>query len=187
MNLGVTILNHSLAKFSKVVRGLWISGLCIWLIAILINIAIGRGLAESNQGAFAFGYFSGPLLNWLFSLGAALFGLSIFGAFLRITAKSIVEGLGGNVNAIPSTKQTQGPLVGWERAQPTGSVANSGGSSPSVVEEISEYAKEPLDWARRNLSSSNFEWWDEYGNPDLTKWISAGKPDFKAWMKISKL
>ena len=182
------MVNTSLAKFSKVTRGLWISGLGLWVVVILIQLAVGRGIQGGNGDAFVFGLFSGPLLNFLISVGAILLGLSIFSAFLRIAAKAIIEGLGGNINRIESATPMPGPLAGWsaagEESVTSKPVANS---ETKRLEEVSDYVKNPMEWAQRNLSNSNFEWWEEYGNPDLTSWISSGKPDLKIWLKNSKL
>jgi hypothetical protein len=71
----------------------------------LIGTAFGFGILSGTIGAIvlgsALGDGGGSGLLWgivLIYLGAGLIGLSIMGAFLRQTARVIVEGLGENIS-----------------------------------------------------------------------------------------
>ncbi len=172
--------NHSLRKFSKVTRGLWVTGVTIWVLLFIINIALGRGIGDGDESAFAAGILAAPLFTWLFNLGVVLISLSIFSAFLRITAKAIIEGLGGNINASDDRLLEDGPLIS-PTAPPVG--ASNPLTSKDAQKEIRECQKNPYQWARKNLTPSQFEEWDDFGNPPLSKWISEGKPELRRWLR----
>jgi hypothetical protein len=80
--------NKSLSSFTNFIGASLISGILSGLVgAIVLGTALGGG--------------GGTGLLWgivLIYLGAGLIGLSIMGAFLRQTARVIVEGLGGNIS-----------------------------------------------------------------------------------------
>ncbi len=161
-------VNDSLATLSKVTRGLWISGLALLLIVIFIQVAVGRGMADRNGGAFVFGAFSGPLLNVFFTIGVTLLGLSIFSAFLRITAKAIIEGLGGNL--VNSGLAVIAPATS----------TNSTSSDSATSAPVKPYVSGPDSW--QQLSGREYKAWQAAGQPNLKSWDEAGRPDFLSWL-----
>jgi hypothetical protein len=142
-------INYSLARFGNLITGLALGGILLALIGFIV-IATHQGYdfdvsAIMNGVALAY-------------LGSGLVGLAIFGAFLRITATSIIEGLGGTI-------ETQLP----EPAQPVEDAVDQGGV------KLWQY-----------LTDGEYSAWLAAGEPDLSSWDAAGRPKFKAWLANQK-
>ena len=152
-------VNNSLRSFSNAINGLLIGGGALVLIGIFI-VAANSGYGASLQAlAVAVG---------LIYLGSGSIGLGIFGAFLRITASSIIEGLGGNL-------VTSGPLV---TASATSTTTTSNDSSTSAPK--APYVSGPDSW--QQLSGREYKAWQAAGQPNLKSWDEAGRPDFLSWL-----
>lgn len=152
---GILKINTSLASFGSLIKGLTIWG----IIAILVGL-LSVASSRSSEASAALGMLIGVLLIYV---GSGLLGLAIFGAFLRITAKSIIEGLGGNVE--------------------------TGGLDPKSTESWGQRnlpAREMRDSAGvrlwKHLSEAEQAEWREAGEPDLRPWNEAGRPDFSSWL-----
>lgn len=112
--------NVSLRSFSNVILGLTMLGILGVFIAF-VTFYVQLNDYSPDLGALyvaaAFGY-----------VGGGLIGLAIFGAFLRITAKAIIEGLGGNIETAEEDESsslthaelvdglTEEELLAWEKA-----------------------------------------------------------------------
>lgn len=147
-------INNSLASFGSLIKGLTIWG----IIAIVVGILSFSGSRSSDASA-ALGLILGTLLMYV---GFGLIGLAIFGAFLRVTAKSIIEGLGGNLT------------VSGTQNQPSAAAD----ANPAVEDRINAG---PSD-AWQSLSGKEYKAWQAAGQPDLRAWDAAGRPDFLTWL-----
>jgi hypothetical protein len=147
-------INTSLASFGSLIKGLAIWG----VIAILVGL-LSVASSRSSEASAAPGMLIGALLIYV---GSGLLGLAIFGAFLRITAKSIIEGLGGNLS-----------VTGLQN-QPSAAV-----DSNSAVE--ARINAGPSD-AWQSLSGKEYKAWQAAGQPDLRAWDQAGRPEFSSWL-----
>ncbi len=151
-------VNQSLKSFGNAITGLVVTGLSLLFIGffiVLINVA---GY-EPNVGWVAFGAI-------MLYAGSGLVGLGIFGAFLKITAKAIVEGLGGSIYeyadediASPNFE----PQVSGEQIL------------PSDVELPDESLGE-------QLTPSQKEQWIAAGKPDLRTWFDSPSSNFRRWL-----
>lgn len=83
-------VNFSLAAFSRFISGSLIAGAVSLVISLGLMFA-GAMSAKPNFGLVGLGIFC-------MYLGVTLLGLSLAGWFLRQTARTIVEGLGGNLD-----------------------------------------------------------------------------------------
>jgi hypothetical protein len=82
-------VNFSLAAFSRFISGSLMAG--VGSIVLSLGLIFSGSLsAQPNIGLVGFGIFC-------MYLGVTLLGLSLAGWFLRQTARTIVEGLGGNL------------------------------------------------------------------------------------------
>ena len=104
--------NEALATFTRYIGGLLWSGLVTFVLGIILAFGMG-----------GFGFF-------VIYIGAILIALSVFGSFLRQTARAIIQGLNGNTAEITESKvERLGPeykglastltyheLLDWEKA-----------------------------------------------------------------------
>jgi hypothetical protein len=81
------VINKSLVAFSNFVGAAVIFGVIASIVGAII---LGSNLSSGNLSSLPWGII-------LVYLGAGLIGLGIMGAFLRQTARVIVEGMGGNL------------------------------------------------------------------------------------------
>lgn len=110
-NEPMTTINKSLSTFTNFIGASLISGILSGLVGVIV-------LVTALSGAGGAGLLWGIVLIYL---GAGLAGLSIMGAFLRQTARVIVEGLGGNISegaatARPENVLTAGQYDDWINA-----------------------------------------------------------------------
>jgi hypothetical protein len=97
-------INKSLSTFSNFIGASLISGVLSGLVgAIVLGTSLGSGGGAGLLWGIVFIY-----------LGAGLIGLSILGAFLRQTARVIVEGLGGNITSSPENLLTASQYDDWK-------------------------------------------------------------------------
>lgn len=91
-------MNKSLAKFSRVTRGLWVSGVILIVAGLLLSNGLAaRAIVLGDASSMAASVLTMGLSAVAVYIGLVLIFLAIFSAFLRITAKAIIEGLGGSV------------------------------------------------------------------------------------------
>jgi hypothetical protein len=125
-------VNESLAKFSSAINGLLFGG----------GVALTLGLfVFLSGGSSPLGLVFGVLFLYI---GSGLIALGIFGAFLRITAKAVIEGLGGNFHVDFVSK-------------PVNSL------NDEVYNSLSTEQKQ--DW--ESAGRPNLKAWDEAGRPDF--------------------
>ena len=89
--LGGTVkINKSLASLSKAIR------ICAYsaLGGVIIGFALMFGVRGPGEGSALTNALGGALIY----LSAILAGLAASAAFLRLTAKAVIEGLDGNIN-----------------------------------------------------------------------------------------
>ena len=125
-------VNESLAKFSSAINGLFAGG--------GITLALGLVVFLSG-GSSPLGLIFGVLFLYI---GSGLIALGIFGAFLRITAKAVIEGLGGNLHVDLNSN-----------------LANS--AHDEVYKTLSPEQK--TDW--ESAGRPNLKAWDAAGRPDF--------------------
>lgn len=99
-------INRSLAGFSSFIQASSFSGIIVLLLGAIV---LGSNLGEGNLSGISWGIV-------FCYLGSGLVGLSILGAFLRQTARVVVEGLGGilaeHANVVNSDGISSGSLLG---------------------------------------------------------------------------
>lgn len=87
--MAIPKVNKSLADFEKSILGLSILGGIAAVVGCFMFL-LAKPFESSGQLQATFG-------TGLFLLGSGLLGIAILGSLLRITATSIIEGLGGNI------------------------------------------------------------------------------------------
>ncbi len=150
-------INQSLARFSGVITGLAVSGTLLALIGFIV-IATHQGYDFDITAVV-----NGVSLSYL---GSGLVGLAIFGSFLRITATSIIEGMGGNVATATMTVVAQPPI-------------SAGLNNPQAA----QVDKGPESKLWQQLSARQYNAWIDADQPNLIPWDEAGRPDFLTWLK----
>jgi hypothetical protein len=153
-------VNNSLRAFSNAINALVIIGALFVVIGIVV-IASNSGYGASLQAiAFAVG---------LIYLGSGSIGLGIFGSFLRITASSIIEGLGGNLYTGSKPVDGEPAPLPPRNAKPGFSLSKD--ETEKILGSLYNYQREE---------------WSTAGSPDLGPWVAAGKPDFDEWISSQK-
>ncbi len=138
-------INQSLARFHNLITGLVVWGAILALIGLIV--------IATHQG---YDFDAAAILNGvsLAYVGSGLIGLAIFGAFLRITATSIIEGLGGNLLV---SVEDSAAILSTRNRDTDSDIANS-------------------------LTDSQWAAWKTSGSPKLDRWVAAGSPDFRTWL-----
>lgn len=155
-------MNQSLAKFSGFISA---------MIAIGLIGLVGGGLFFV-AGATAFEPVPIGFAVFLVYVSSSAIGLAVVGAFLRQTAKVIVEGLNGNLNESGFIAENISFTSG--RAEP---------SVPSPPRE--PLSKEALTDLRSGwLSVGERGQWSAAGRPDLADWDGSIK--FATWLKAQQ-
>lgn len=156
--------NQSLARFSGLIGALAGLGLLLTFVGILM-VAMNSGYSMNMTAII-----NGVVFLYI---GGGLIGLAIFGAFLRITATSIIEGLGGNVNIFASRQPQQmqrGPVLTGPLSTPETKTSTRSGAYNEDEEFLS------LSFEERHA-------WVTSGGPDLEVLVAEGRPDFLTWVK----
>ena len=167
-----------------------LTGLGLLLMVIgFIDMAFKSGSYFVSPDGYAISYI-------LIYLGTGMLGVAVLGNLLLMTASSIIDGLALALRRNASdgiepreSKPYLSPVAGrGSRDSATQGAPNSSHKAQAVVEQSDEaqYSRDAVGWARRQLSASNFEWWEEFGKPNLIPWIREGKPEFKEWVKANK-
>jgi hypothetical protein len=147
-------INNSLARFNGLINGLVFGGLLLAIIGIIVMATNGMNLTAIMNGVA------------LLYIGGGALGLGIFGAFLRITATSIIEGLGGNL--IVSGAEAYAAVHEPKAAEAANTVKTTVNTGPSDA------------W--QSLSGKEYKAWQAAGEPDLRPWDEAGQPEFFGWL-----
>ena len=154
-------VNLALRAFSGAITALtWLG---------VIATLLGAITLFANRGEQATDIAGATLSILLIYVGSSLVGLAVFGSFLRISAKAIIEGLGGNTLIEVSTPAR---VFG----QPAGGIVVGPKTS------LSEVAQEAI---LETLYAYQRKDWQAVGSPDLAEWDELGRPDFDAWL-VSK-
>jgi hypothetical protein len=151
--------NKSLKAFSSVIQVCAIFGSLSLVIGV---IWMANSLSEGDFSSLS-------LTLSLAYGGSGLIGLAIAGAFLRHTAKVIVEGLGGTIEI-----ETTDNEVVTSEMQPSSEYSPSGisSSSPKV--------------STKKLSQGQYDAWVTSGKPDLAKFGGTSQDDFFEWLSKNK-
>lgn len=164
-------VNQSLKGLASISVVLLVFG----LIFLLIGMGLGIGEATSygtNSTAEGFSVL-------FMQIGGAMAGLGIFGAFLRLTAAAIIEGLGGSI----AVSQAQVSLAEAKSQSLISNLATSSNSSARTATLESNPRPTNTSDSWQQLNGKEYKAWLEAGQPDLESWDSLGRPDFITWLK----
>lgn len=142
--------NQSLKAFSGVIQVCAILGtvsLLVGIIWMFNALKVGDLSAISITLSLTYG-------------GSGLIGLAIAGAFLRQTAKVIVEGLGGSI----------------EIPEESNALDLSSTMSDSATEEGLSF----------KLTTRQYDAWISAGQPSLKAYAKSGQQDFMLWLEQNK-
>ncbi|MDE2386677.1 MAG: hypothetical protein KGL77_03170 [Actinomycetales bacterium] len=151
--------NNSLATFTNAINGLLIGGGALFLIGLIATFA--------NRMDFGATLVGGVLIY----ISSGLIGLAIFGAFLRITAKAIIEGLGGNL-AVSDLQAYVAPAPAPQAAA----------SNEQHVHAPKRAVNTGPSDGWQQLTGKEYKAWQAAGEPNLRPWDEAGRPDFMTWL-----
>jgi hypothetical protein len=177
-----------MARFTAVIISGWVGGFVIFVIGIVV-LAMNSGY-YGTTGAMAFG---GVLMYF----GGSLMGIGLFASLLQMTAGAVIEGVANalrqnlgqgaqQTSYLSSPAKAAAPASPRERVYKTTPPPTVQAPAYADQSDEAQYSRDSNGWAQRNLSSSNYEWWTEYGKPNLMLWVREGKPDFKEWIKANK-
>ena len=150
-------INESLARFSSLISVLAITGLIGLVVAGFVFFA---GVSNLNPEAL------GVALFLSYAAGSAL-SLAVFGVFLRLTAKVIVEGMNGNV---------------VEQSFPAADITfHADDSNPEDVDKALLVAASKHDRVLKSLTNHQRSKWQRARRPDLSDYD--GSISFSIWLK----
>ncbi len=163
-------VNHSLRSFRNAILWLRLGGLGLVFVGIILIAANSR--YSSDFGFVALG-------GGLIYIGVGLYALGIFGSFLKITAKAIIEGLGGTITE--TRGQVSGGKLGTEQiSQPTPNIGVASGDAQA--EDTAPLAANASVELWQMLSGREYKEWDEAGRPDLRSWFDSPTGNFRRWL-----
>ncbi len=166
-------VNYSLQRFGNAITALVLSGAGIALIGLVLMMA-----NSTNPSGFLW-----ATLGALFIyLGSGLIGLGIFGAFLKITAKAIIEGLGGSISESADTYAGNAFAGVPASHTPDRSMATEKPGAQTEPASAPRNSASSVDsW--QHLSGREYKAWVAAGSPKLDSWDAADRPDFMTWLK----
>jgi hypothetical protein len=152
-------INASLAQFSKFISTCLIGGTLSLFLGIVLFFLNSETV--NPLGIFSAGF--------SFYLSSMAFGLAIVGAFLRQTARVIVEGLDGNLREDAFGLETSG---------------SEAAANTSDTPKVQAQPMTPADLLRIRLgwlSGAERARWESLGSPDISAWDGSIK--FDKWIE----